>query len=102
RRGADAAPRRRPTARPRGPTRRSASAVGPGAGAGVKGLGRAALVGAGPGDPGLLTVRGRRLLRRADIVVYDRLVDKRLLELVPARARRVFVGKASEIGRAHV
>ena len=61
----------------------------------MKGLGRVALVGAGPGDPGLLTVRGRRLLRRADIVVYDRLVDKRLLELVPARARLIFVGKES-------
>ncbi len=61
----------------------------------MKALGRVALVGAGPGDPGLLTVRGRRLLRRADVVVYDRLIDKRLLELVPARARRVFVGKES-------
>jgi len=61
----------------------------------VKAIGRVALVGAGPGDPGLLTVRGRRLLRRADVVVYDRLVDTRLLELVPAHARLVFVGKES-------
>ncbi len=53
-----------------------------------------ALVGAGPGDPGLLTVRGRRLLRRADVVVYDRLVDRRLLALVPDGAVRVFAGKA--------
>jgi uroporphyrin-III C-methyltransferase len=53
-----------------------------------------ALVGAGPGDPGLLTVRGRRLLRRADVVVYDRLVDPRLLELASACALRIFAGKA--------
>jgi uroporphyrinogen III methyltransferase/synthase len=55
--------------------------------------GRVALVGAGPGDPGLLTVRGRRLLRRAEVVVYDRLVDPRLLDLAPPGALRVFAGK---------
>ena len=38
------------------------------------------LVGAGPGDPGLITVRGRQILREADVVIYDYLVDKRLLE----------------------
>jgi uroporphyrinogen III methyltransferase / synthase len=52
-----------------------------------------ALVGAGPGDPGLLTIRGRRWLRRADVVVYDRLVDPRLLDQVPRRALRIFAGK---------
>ncbi|MGH7392053.1 MAG: uroporphyrinogen-III C-methyltransferase [Candidatus Rokuibacteriota bacterium] len=56
--------------------------------------GSVALVGAGPGDPALITVRGRRLLRYADVVVYDRLVDPRLLDLSPPGARRVFVGKA--------
>jgi uroporphyrin-III C-methyltransferase len=42
-----------------------------------------------------MTVRGLALLRRADVVVYDRLVDPRLLEEAPARARRIFAGKAS-------
>ncbi|MBV8199446.1 MAG: uroporphyrinogen-III C-methyltransferase [Acidobacteria bacterium] len=52
------------------------------------------LVGAGPGDPELITVRGLRCLRQADLVVYDRLVDARLLAEAPAAARRVFAGKA--------
>jgi uroporphyrinogen III methyltransferase/synthase len=51
------------------------------------------LVGAGPGDPGLITVRGAELLARADVVVHDRLVDSSLLELAPGSARRVDVGK---------
>ena len=52
------------------------------------------LVGAGPGDPGLLTVRGAELLRRADVVVYDRLASPALLELAPRGAELVDVGKA--------
>ncbi len=52
------------------------------------------LVGAGPGDPGLLTRRGEELLRRADVVVYDRLASPALLGLVPAGAVLVDVGKA--------
>jgi uroporphyrinogen III methyltransferase/synthase len=52
------------------------------------------LVGAGPGDPGLITVRGAELLRRADVVVYDRLAHPALLDLAPATAERVDVGKA--------
>lgn len=50
------------------------------------------LVGAGPGDPGLLTRKGERVLGLADVVVYDRLLDLSLLALAP-NAERVFVGK---------
>jgi uroporphyrinogen III methyltransferase / synthase len=52
------------------------------------------LVGAGPGDPGLLTLRGAEVLGRADVVVYDRLSASALLELAPRRAQLVNVGKA--------
>jgi uroporphyrinogen III methyltransferase / synthase len=52
------------------------------------------LVGAGPGDPGLLTVRGAELLRRADVVIHDRLSAEELLDLAPAHAQRIDVGKA--------
>jgi uroporphyrinogen III methyltransferase/synthase len=51
------------------------------------------LVGAGPGDPGLLTRRGEALLRRAEVVVYDRLVAPELLRLCRAGAQLVYVGK---------
>jgi uroporphyrinogen III methyltransferase/synthase len=51
------------------------------------------LVGAGPGDPGLLTVRGHEVLTRADDVVHDRLSESSLLDLAPPGAERVSVGK---------
>jgi len=58
------------------------------------------LVGAGPGDPGLITVKGAQVLGRADVVVYDRLSVAALLDLAPPEAERISVGKAP--GRAEV
>lgn len=51
------------------------------------------LIGAGPGDPGLLTLKGAQALASAAVVVYDRLLSPALLDLAPAAARRIFVGK---------
>ena len=62
--------------------------------------GKVILVGAGPGDPGLITVKGMRALEQAQVVVYDRLVDPALLQAVPDAAERIFVGKAR--GRAQL
>lgn len=51
------------------------------------------LVGAGPGDPRLITLRGAEVLREADVVIYDRLASVSLLDLAPDRAERVYAGK---------
>jgi uroporphyrin-III C-methyltransferase len=51
------------------------------------------LVGAGPGDPALITVKGRRLLQQADSILYDHLANEALLDLAPPHAERVYVGK---------
>jgi uroporphyrinogen III methyltransferase/synthase len=57
------------------------------------------LIGAGPGDPGLITVKGQELLRRAEVIVYDYLANPVLLDLAPPAAERIYVGKRS--GRHH-
>ena len=57
--------------------------------------GKVWLVGAGPGDVGLLTIRGREVLEQADVVVYDALVGQGVLGLIPENARLIFAGKRS-------
>lgn len=59
-------------------------------------MGKVYLVGAGPGDPGLITVKGLECLKQAEVVVYDRLVDERLTEFFPEKAERIYVGKSRE------
>jgi uroporphyrinogen III methyltransferase/synthase len=56
------------------------------------------LIGAGPGDPGLITVRGRDCISRAEVVIYDYLANERLLDFAPAGAERIYAGK---VGGAH-
>lgn len=56
-------------------------------------MGKVYIVGAGPGDPGLITVKGLRILRKADAVLYDRLIAKRILKYAKNAKELVYVGK---------
>jgi len=86
-------PERRPAASARTPQSRSPAGDAGTRFAAPKPEGKIYLVGAGPGDPDLLTLRAARLLSCVDVVVYDQLVGDRVLELVPAQTRKIYVGK---------
>jgi len=58
-----------------------------------KSAGKVYLVGAGPGDPGLITMKGWRLIREADVIIYDHLVNDRLLDDIPEETHMINVGK---------
>ncbi len=58
-------------------------------------IGKVYLVGAGPGNPELLTLKAVRLLQEAEVVIYDRLIGKEILEFADSNAELIFVGKAS-------
>ncbi|CAM3139008.1 uroporphyrinogen-III C-methyltransferase [Sporolactobacillus spathodeae] len=59
-------------------------------------MGKVYLIGAGPGDPELITMKGFRLIQSADVILYDRLVNEALLDYAPKKARRIFCGKAPQ------
>src|SRR6185436_18617163 len=61
---------------------------------GSRKCGSVVLVGAGPGDPELLTLKALRALQSADVILYDRLVRREILELARREAKRMLVGKA--------
>lgn len=59
------------------------------------------LVGAGPGDPGLITIRGKQLLERAEVIIYDYLASKKLLKYVPKDAEFIYAGKRGGVKHTH-
>ncbi len=67
----------------------------------MKKPGKVYLVGAGPGDPGLITVRGKRLLERAEVVVYDYLAGRKLLKHADPGAELIYVGKKGGMKHTH-
>tara|TARA_Y100000590_G_scaffold100248_1_gene113965 strand:+ start:3759 stop:4502 length:744 start_codon:yes stop_codon:yes gene_type:complete len=56
--------------------------------------GKVYLVGAGPGDPKLITLRAVELLEKADVVLYDRLVSKKIISMIPKKVEKIYVGRA--------
>ena len=58
-------------------------------------VGKVYLVGAGPGDPKLLTIKALEILKKADVVIYDRLVTDEILKLIPKKTEKFYVGKSA-------
>uniref|UniRef100_B0T3T2 uroporphyrinogen-III C-methyltransferase n=1 Tax=Caulobacter sp. (strain K31) TaxID=366602 RepID=B0T3T2_CAUSK len=85
----------RPTVRSdsRQPSRLGGGLVALGGGTSVRAPGRVTLVGAGPGDPELLTIKALKALQAADVIVHDGLVSDEILDLAPVAARRINVAK---------
>ena len=63
--------------------------------------GKAYLVGAGPGDPGLITVRGKEILQKTEVLIYDYLAGEKLLDFVPESAELIYAGKMGGIKHTH-
>ena len=59
------------------------------------------LVGAGPGDPGLITLRAVELIKKADVVLYDRLVSKKIISMIPKKVKSIYVGRAIDDDYKH-
>ncbi len=55
--------------------------------------GKVFLIGAGPGDPKLITLKAAEILKKADVVLYDRLVSKQILQMIPKKAKKIYVGR---------
>lgn len=62
--------------------------------------GKVYLVGAGPGDPELLSIKAIKILEKANVVLYDRLISKGILQLIPKEAEKIYVGK--RLGKYHI
>src|SRR5215213_2454182 len=63
--------------------------------------GKVFLCGAGPGDPKLITVKAMELLKDCDVVLYDRLISKDIINQIPAQSEKIYVGRAVGDSRSH-
>src|SRR5919108_5459773 len=59
-------------------------------------VGKVYICGSGPGDPKLITIKAIELLKKCDIVLYDRLVSKEIINQIPSKCERIYVGKSSD------